>query len=226
MRAEGNGGEPSVVYFVSGDIYQISTGGTLCDRMVVDELRRNYRVRIVIPQSRFFASFQRPLLVGLLNNARNLTLRFPKGSLVFVDHGIYRDLFLVAQLWRFLYRCRVVALVYHLDYTVAEVKGGRRLRRLVEKMMVRVYDFVLTISKSTTEQLLALNYPPEQISRIPVSRRFQPGTLDRPRRNQAGPTRMLFVGTVQPRKGVHDAIAAAGSLFGGISNRPPDSRRF
>src|SRR5438132_4205021 len=123
-----------------------------------------------------------------------------------MDHGVYRDCFVAANFWRMLYNCRIVALVYHLDFDLPQMRGGRTLRILIEKLMLRAYDFVLTISRSTANQLERLGYQPGRIALIPVSRRFAPQPLSR--RPTTNTVTFLFVGSVEPRKGLQDAIEA------------------
>ncbi|MGI8438578.1 MAG: glycosyltransferase family 4 protein [Chthoniobacterales bacterium] len=193
-------------YFVSGDIFAQITGGTLCDRMVAEELKRTRLVQFIVPQIRSL-NYTRQLFAGLLNNFRNLFRAFPRRSLLVVDHGVYRDCFIAANVWKWLYQCRVVSLVYHLDYNQPEMRGGQALRTLIEKLMIRSYDFVLTISQSTAEHLADLGFPPERMAQIPVSRRFGP-QADLERSSKCESVELLFVGAVQPRKGLRDAIQA------------------
>ena len=202
---------PAEVWFISGDIYAQVTGGTLCDRMVLEELQRGRKVHVLIPQIRSL-SYERQLLAGLLNNLRNFFRAFPRGSLLFIDHGVYRDCFLAANLWKWIYRCRVVALVYHLDYNQPEMRGGRTLRTFVEKLMIRSYDYILTISRSTAEHLRLLGVWEIRIGQIPVSRRIAPreGLVREARESVV----LLFVGAIQPRKGLLDAIQALAMYSG------------
>lgn len=194
------------IFFITGDIYNHLTGGTLCDRMVVSELKKQSEVRLILPQLKWLFRFERPLLTGLLNNLRNLFRHFPRGALLFINHGIYRDCFLAANVWKCIYGCRVIGLVYHLDYELPQIKGGKALRIMIERLMINVYDFALTISRSTADHLERLGQPSSRIDLIPVSRRFLPQALSR---RIAGSTVVfLFVGTVEPRKGLSDAVEA------------------
>lgn len=197
------------ILFVCGDIFQIVTGGTLCDRMLIHELERSHRVRIVMPQLGFLARLRHPLLAGLLNNLANLFRGFPRGAVLFVDHGAYRDCFLAINVWKWLYRCRLIGVVYHLDYTLGQMRGGGALRRAIERAMVHAYDYVLTISRSTASHLEGFGHDPERIALIPVSRRFGP-QADLPSRGENAELRFLFVGSIEPRKGLLDAIEALG----------------
>ncbi len=198
------------IYFVCGDIFKITTGGTLCDRMLVQELERSHRVHVVIPQLRGLATFQRPLLAGLINNLANLFRFFPCGSVLFIDHGVYRDCFLAINLWKWLYRCRFIGVVYHLDYTLLQMRGGGSLRQAIERIMVRAYDFALTISRSTANHLEQLGRSAQLTAIIPVSRRFGPQPeIARAVSDQE--VQFLFVGSIEPRKGLLDAIEALGS---------------
>lgn len=201
------------IYFVSGDIFNIVTGGSLCDRMIVDELQKNYRIQFIVPHPKNRERLRWPLLAGLINNLRNVFRRFPRGSLVFIDHGVYRDCFIAANIWKWLYRCRIVGLVYHLEYQLPEVRGGKDVRRAIETLLVRVYDYVLTISRSTADHLRKFGFPPDDMALIPVSRRFGPQEyLDRvPLDNLV---KFLFVGSIEPRKGLLDAVEALGAYRG------------
>lgn len=197
---------PEPIYFVSGDIYRQSTGGTLCDRMIVEELKRERPVKLLVPQIESLFRFERPLIAGLINNLRNLFRIFPQRALLFMDHGVYRDCFIAGHVWKWLYRCRVVGVVYHLDYQLEQMKGGKTLRRLIEELQIGIYDFCLTISHDTATHLQRLRCPADRIALIPISRRFLPQPPRPPR--SAEEVTLLFVGTIEPRKGLKDAVQA------------------
>lgn len=178
--------------------------------MVVEELeRRGYAVNIVTLPGR--ARF--PLVLGLLDNVRNLFRRFRRESVLFVDHGAYRNCFLAVHFWRSFYKCRVVGLVYHLDYALMHIHGGRRVRESIEGMALRACDHILTISRSTAAQIEHLGVAPERISFMPVSRRFAPQEFIA-RNSNPSSVRLLFVGSIDERKGVLDAVKAIGAYRG------------
>jgi len=222
------------VFFVSGELFQHTTGGILCDRMVADELKKTRTVCFVVPQIRSLLKLNRPLLAGLINNLLNLFRSFPRNSLLFIDHGVYRDCFLAGNLWRWRFRCRVVGLVYHLDYELPEMRGGKTLRAGIEKLMIRAYDYALTISQSTAHHLQQLGQPADRIAQIPVSRRFEPQEYhERPAKSENDPLTFLFVGSVQPRKGLLEAVEALGRYHGRqpvrfqcVGNYDPESAYF
>jgi glycosyltransferase involved in cell wall biosynthesis len=106
----------------------------------------------------------------------------------------------------------VVGLVYHLDYDLPQMKGGKALRVMIEKMMVHAYDFALTISRSTADHLEHLGQLTDRIALIPVSRRFGPQpSWNRP---IVETVTFLFVGSIEPRKGLRDAIEALSAYRG------------
>ena len=196
--------------FVAGDIFAITTGGTLCDRLILSHLERLGEVRFHRAPLRRWPFSGKPGLAGLLANVRNLFVRFPRRAVVWIDHGCYRDVFLAAWVWRFLWRVRIVNILYPLDYNVGA--GWRRGgRRLTEGSLLRAADEVITISRPTAGQAVGLGAAPDRWSLMPVSRRFDPAEVAAPDRSGRGadaPVVFRFVGTVEPRKGLADAIAA------------------
>ncbi len=203
--------------FVAGDIYKLTTGGSLCDRLIIEQLQTLGSVEV--RNCSMSDLFKGPMTIaGLVANLKNAFWRFPAGAIVWIDHGDYRSLFLVVWIWRIFYRMRVVTIAYHLDYSTAA--GWRGLwRRTVESMLLRASDAVLTISQASENQVTALGFPKSRVFTIPVSKRFT--TADIPHVLRDGQTQanctFLFVGTVEPRKGLEDAIRAIQEYRGSVN---------
>jgi glycosyltransferase involved in cell wall biosynthesis len=203
-------------FFVAGDIYGVTTGGTLCDRLILKTLQGKGSVTLlnsaVHPGWPFF---KKPGLAGFLANLRNSTWVFPRNSVVWIDNGTYRDIFLAAWIWRMLYSIKVINILYHLDSNVA--RGWRTsYRRLIEKCLLSASDEIITISQSTLAQAVVRGIPKSQCSIMSVSRHFDPHRIPPPQRKAETRDEMIFffVGTIDPRKGLTDALDALTSYQG------------
>lgn len=203
-------------YFVAGDIYGVTTGGTLCDRLILEKLQKKTAVLLHISTLGSWWPFpNKPGLAGLLANIRNSMLVFPRNSVVWIDNGSYRDIFLAVWIWRVLYKIKVINILYHLDSNVA--KGWRiSYRRLIERCLLKASDEIISISSSTLSQAVSRGVPPSHCSIIPVSRRFDPHRIPPPQRDAGRHDEVifLFVGTIDSRKGLTDALIALTSYQG------------
>ena len=102
-------------------------------------------------------------------------------------------------------------LVHHLEWRDRGLSRGPLSRRMVVRHLVRRADAVWTNSLSTAADLEGLGVPPKSITVVPPG--FQkPGDPLPDRGGRSGPTRILTVGAVCPRKAQIQLVRACTGL--------------
>lgn len=198
--------------FINGDINSVRTGGTLLDRDIVEQLSAvGINVQVTLPALvKRNARAWKPMMVGLLANLLEAFRRFDKGATVLVSHGSYRDIWLAKWIWLLRFRIRIVYLIYHFDFNLS--RGlARTLRRLIESLSLRGSTLVFTISEASRQQVLEMGVPPAAVRLLPIMQTRAP-LQELPPRSFVDRCTFLFVGTVEPRKGLHIALEALASL--------------
>jgi len=183
------------------------TGGYLYDRMVVEGLRGLGHEVTVLPLQAgpYLRRIGHGLSFGLTR--RLLKARF---DLILQDELCHPSLFLVNRRLRALGGPPVVAIVHHL---LSDEPRGRWLNRLLaepeKRYLASVDGFVFNsrITRRKVESLVGGERP--QVVAYPAGDRF--ACLPSPeavaeRACRPGPLQLLFVGTLIPRKGLHQLI--------------------
>jgi glycosyltransferase involved in cell wall biosynthesis len=111
-----------------------------------------------------------------------------------------------------IWRPLLVPLVYTAHHTYRQAHPRRRVRRLLGAVEARAYRgaaMVLAVSPSTAGAVLAMGVPPARVEVLP------PG-IDVPALggDEHEPGRLLFVGRLEPEKGVLEAVAVMEDLAG------------
>jgi glycosyltransferase involved in cell wall biosynthesis len=132
-----------------------------------------------------------------------------------IDHGHSRDTCLVVWLWKWLLGCKVVCTVGHLDFNAEPARLLRALLRAREHLWVASGDHVFTVSHSTAQQLARMRGKTRRVQIMPVTRNFGPRDPRPARPLDNEEVVLLFVGNVDPRKGIDQALRALAAYRGG-----------
>jgi len=189
------------------------SGGFLYDRRLVDYLRRRGdEVEIVSLPWRSY-----PL--GLLDNvspALRRRLASLKADVVLQDELAHPSLWWLNRHFRARARTPVVAIVHHLRCSEARPAWQNRLYRLVERRYLASVDgfiFNSQTTKETVENLISMGKP--SVVALPGANRFSSrvGREELAARfREPGPLRLLFLGNIIPRKGLHTLLEALAIL--------------
>lgn len=202
---------------VYGDLGSRS-GGFIYDRRLVAHLRdRGNDVEVVsLPQRSYPARLAR-------NVAPSIARRLRRASF---DVLVQDELAHPSLAWRNRrLRRRVdyplVALVHLLRSRVPAPFPKRRFHRAIERRYLASVDGYVLNSEATREGVAALvgSDPSPRVLAYPAGDRFDrerlPERRDVERRAREGPLRVLFVGNVVPRKGLHALVEGLARLDGG-----------
>jgi glycosyltransferase involved in cell wall biosynthesis len=199
---------PPITFVIDGALDQ-PTGGYLYDRIVIDGLRdRGATVRV------------ESLTVGgtiatTLENARVAIRRArePRDELVIIDELCHPRVALASLSHRLRPRARLVALVHHL--AASERSGpSARARLLVERLLLDAASSVIVTSATTLRAVAAAGVDPARIRAVLPGRDRLGERAEPPLPSVDGVVRLLFLGSITPRKGVLaliDAMAAVAS---------------
>jgi glycosyltransferase involved in cell wall biosynthesis len=189
------------------------SGGYLYDRMLVDYLRRQgVEVEIIAIPRRSYA-FQ---LADNLSPALNRRLTQANLDLILQDELNHPSLFWLNQRRK---RSKtdsgglqMVSIVHHLRASEDHPGWQMKLYREVESRYLRSVDGFIFNSQTTRRSVEAFagNQVPSLVA-YPAGDRFLSDTPSEEivsRAHQGGPLRLLFVGNIIPRKGLHTLLKA------------------
>lgn len=190
---------------IYGSLDTIS-GGYLYDRMLVNHLRRcGDTVDVVSLPWRCYAA-------RLAHNLSPALLRMNRYDVVLQDELNHPSLFIAN---RFAPRPRI-SIVHHLRSVEPRPAWQNRLYRFVERQYLSSVDGFIFNSRTTrgaVERLVGSRRP--SVVACPAGDRFGPA-LDpariRERVARAGPLKLLFLGSVIPRKGLHTLLDALAQI--------------
>jgi glycosyltransferase involved in cell wall biosynthesis len=189
------------------------SGGYLYDRMLVKHLRQaGDEVEIVsLPWHNYARHLADNFSPSLLSR-----LRHGNFDALLQDELNHPSLFLLNQKLR--RRYPIISIVHHLRSSETRPAWQNRLYRQVERRYLAGVDGFIFNSRTTkkaVEDLSGLKRPDRSVVAYPAASHRRPTlTADdvRARACQPGPLRLLFVGNVIPRKGLHTLLSALAKL--------------
>jgi glycosyltransferase involved in cell wall biosynthesis len=206
LKTENRGLRIALVLYGSLDFI---SGGFLYDRLLVDYLRRQGETVDII--SLPWPSYARGLLdnfsPGLKKRLKNI-----RADVILQDELAHPSLFWLNRSLPGRGRPPVAAIVHHLRCSEARPAWQNRFYRLVERpylASVNAFIFNSRATRKTVEDLVGQERP--SVVAYPGANRFALTLADEDlaaRAREPGPLRLLFVGNVIPRKGLHTLLAA------------------
>jgi glycosyltransferase involved in cell wall biosynthesis len=195
------------IYFFIQHYPDWTTGGLKYHSIVFDyAVSKGYNVE-VFGNSRIESKYYKIKILRLFYGLFN-TFRIPSGSIIFMSNASFLDYYLPIKLNKLLKRHKYFFLIHHLVQTE---KPKSKSRRYFESEFVKSADGVATISNVTNKQLIELNLIKKDISIIPpgldVNFKTVPSVKILPKKHK-----LLFVGTIEKRKGLLDVIMALKNL--------------
>lgn len=189
------------------------SGGFLYDRMLVDYLRRQgEEVEVVsLPWPSYFG--------GLLDNFSPVLkrrLRSVRADVMLQDELAHPSLFWINRSLKGRGQAPTVAIVHHLRCSEERPAWQNRLYRLVERQyLASVTGFICNsqATRESVEQLVGADKP--GVVARPGANRFTLHLTQEDiaaRAREPGPLRVMFLGNLIPRKGLHILLAALGQL--------------
>lgn len=177
------------------------SGGYLYDRLLVEYLRaQGETVEIIsLPWCNYAAHL-----------SDNLTLRLPRGLDVLIQDELNHPSLLAANAGRHPYP--VISLVHHLRSSELHPGWQTRLYRLVEKRYLASVDGFIFNSETTRQAVCELaNRQLSGLVANPPTDRFGSALPEKTviaRAHEPGPLRLVFLGNLIPRKGLHTLLSA------------------
>jgi glycosyltransferase involved in cell wall biosynthesis len=201
-----------VALVLYGDLDFIS-GGFLYDRMLVEYLRRQgEEVEVVsLPWRSYPAGLLDNLSPGLKRRLGSI-----RADVILQDELAHPTLFWLNRRLRGEGWPPVVAIVHHLRCSEARPHWHNRFYRLVERgylASVNAFIFNSRTTKETVEKLMGREKP--SVLAYPGADRFAVHLTREDlaaRAHEPGPLKLLFLGNVIPRKGLHTLLEALALL--------------
>lgn len=197
---------------VYGDLDLVS-GGNLYDGMLVEHLRsRGHEVEIVsLPHGSYARHLAQNFKPGLLRR-----LAMARFDVLVQDELIHPSVFHLNERLRRRVSYPLVAIVHHLRSSEHRPAWQNEWYRRVEKRYLQPLDAFIFNSETTMQSVEALlQKKTANVVATPGGDRLRAG-LSREdvgrRSRERGPLRLLFVGNVIPRKGLHVLLESLGEL--------------
>ncbi len=197
---------------IYGSADQVS-GGYLYDRMMADCLRRSGAEVEILPlrPGNYLSCLADNFFSGLAE-----TLQKKRPDVLLQDELCHPSLFHVNPRLKKTLKCPLVSIVHHLRTSEAHAGWPMRLYQRVERKYLETVDGFVFNSRTTRavlENFLGGERP--SVVAYPGGDHVRPAITDakvRERSRDPRGLKILFVGNVIPRKGLHTLIAALGRL--------------
>jgi len=198
---------------IYGALDQVS-GGYLYDRLMMEHLERMGHQVEIIPLP------GKPYALNLTDNFSSSALRALQESqpdILLQDELCHPSLFILNRKLKIILTCPIISIVHHLRSSEAHPAWQNAFYRRVEKRYLKTADGCIFNSETTRTVILHLlgkehpcvvaypggNHIVSDISNDKI--------LDRC--HKPGPLKLLFIGNVIARKGLHTLISALGRLM-------------
>ena len=193
---------------IYGSLSSLS-GGYLYDRKLVEHLRsQGDQVEIIsLPWRGYLPHLRDNLSASLLRRLSRLEI-----DILLQDELNHPSLFWLNGRLRRRVAYPFISIVHHLRLSERRSRWQNRLYRGIERRYLASVDGFIYNSQTTrsvVEQLIGAGYP--GLVAYPAGDHFQPPLTDNEialRASQPGTLRMLFLGNVIPRKGLHTLLQA------------------
>jgi glycosyltransferase involved in cell wall biosynthesis len=197
---------------IYGELDLVS-GGYLYDRMLVGHLKEcGARIEILSLPARCYGL----LLTDNVSGALSRALKAHDFDLLLEDELNHPSLFYLNRRLRNVLKGPIIAIVHHLRSSEPRPAWQTSFYRRVEKRYLESVDgFVFNSETTRLAVQSVLGTTPPSVVALPGGDHLMPrlsdGAIAR-RCREAGPLRILFVGNVIPRKGLHTLLAALDRL--------------
>lgn len=196
---------------IYGSLDTIS-GGYLYDRQLVGHLRgEGNRVDVVsLPWGNYGRFLTQNLSLALYHHLHHTPF-----DILLQDELNHPSLFLLNRWLRRRVSYPIISIVHHLRCSEARPTWQNGFYRWVERLYLQTADSFIFNSQTTRQVVESLGVKRPFVVAYPAGDRFQPALTPAQmvaRAHQPGPLRLLFVGNLIPRKGLHLLIEALAHL--------------